>query len=162
PRYRSEDARADRLEFRIEEHRRIGVELDLGAVIAAHAVPGTYHHGVVDLALLHPPARRRILDAHLDDIADVGITALAAAEHLDTHHPPSAGVIGDIQHRLHLDHCDLSNLTRDDSARCRLTGTCKRRLKFFSAVSCARRPVLEPVRVMPRPTDFLPIPRPRR
>src|SRR5690348_69246 len=101
PGHRSEDAGADRLQLRREEHRRVGVELHLGAVVAAHALPRPHDDRVVDLALLHAAARRRILDADLDHVADMRVPAFASAEHLDTHHPPGAGVVGDIQHRLH-------------------------------------------------------------
>ena len=33
-----------------------------------------------------------------------GVTALGAAQHLDTHYRTRTGVIGDIQCRLHLNH----------------------------------------------------------
>src|SRR5687767_7956158 len=56
-RHRPEDARADRLELRREQHGRVRVELDQRAVVAAYALRGAHHHGVVDLAFLHPPAR---------------------------------------------------------------------------------------------------------
>ena len=82
------------------------------AVVAAHAVARAHHDGVVDLALLHASARGGILDADLDHVADMGIAALGASQHLDTHDSACAGVVGDVQHRLHLDHCCFSNLTR--------------------------------------------------
>src|SRR3954466_2647670 len=66
-RHRPEDARADRLELRVEEHPGIGVELDHRAVGTAHAVGGPHHDSAVDLALLHAAARRSTLDADLDD-----------------------------------------------------------------------------------------------
>src|SRR5262249_57783705 len=66
---RPEDARADRLELGREQHRGVAVEADQRAVRAAHALRGAHHHGVVDLALLDAPARRRLLDAHLDEVA---------------------------------------------------------------------------------------------
>ena len=59
---------------------------------------------IVDFALLNTAAGGRFLDSHLDDVTDVGITALGAAQHLDTHHRTSAGVIGDVQSALHLNH----------------------------------------------------------
>jgi hypothetical protein len=63
-----------------------------------------HHHGVVDLALLYTAARRRVLDADLDHIADRGVAALRAAEHLDAHHGARTGIVGDVENRLHLDH----------------------------------------------------------
>src|SRR5882672_1382209 len=103
-RHRSENARADRLEFRRQQHRRIAVEADQRAVGAAHALGGAHHHGVVDLALLHAAARRRVLHAHLDEVADRRVAALRSAHHLDAHDGPRAGVVGDIQYGLHLNH----------------------------------------------------------
>ena len=47
---------------------------------------GAHDDGVVDLALLDAAARDRVLDAHLDHVADVRVAALGAAEHLDAHH----------------------------------------------------------------------------
>ena len=61
------------------------VELDQRAVLAAHALGGAHDDGVVDLALLDAAARRRFLDADLDHVADAGVAALRAAEHLDAH-----------------------------------------------------------------------------
>src|SRR5574340_1058639 len=110
-RYRPENARADRLELRREQHRRIAVETDERAVGAAHALGGAHDDGVVHLALLHASARRGVLDAHLDHVADRGVAALRAAEHLDAHHGARAGVVGDVQYGLHLNHCWFSNPT---------------------------------------------------
>src|SRR5205823_10251383 len=61
----------------------------------------------VYLAFLHPSTRCGILDAHLDDVPNMRVASLGAAKHLNAHHLPSAGVIGDIEHCLHLDHCNL-------------------------------------------------------
>src|SRR5207245_673628 len=103
-RHRAEDARADRLHLGREQHRGVAVEADQRAVGAAHALAGAHHDGVVDLAFLDPAARRGVLDAHLDDVADRGVTALRAAEHLDALYGPCAGVIGDVQHHHGLLH----------------------------------------------------------
>src|SRR5688500_5529999 len=80
---RSEDAGADRLELRVQEHRRVRIELHQRPVGTAHAFGGAHHDGAVDLALLHAAARRCVLHAHLDDVTDSGITALGAAQYLD-------------------------------------------------------------------------------
>ena len=73
-------------------------------LLAPHALGRAHDDRVVDLALLHASARRGVLHRHLDHVADVRVPALAAAEHLDTHDRTRARVIGDVQHRLHLDH----------------------------------------------------------
>src|SRR5690349_7811016 len=64
---RSEDAGADGLEFRVEQHGRVRVEADGRAVVAADGEPGAHHDRVVHLALLDLAARDRVLDRHLDD-----------------------------------------------------------------------------------------------
>src|SRR5262245_7189115 len=66
----SEDAGTDRLELVREQHGRIAVEADQGAIRAPHAVRSAHDDRVVDLALLDLAARDRVLDADLDDVAD--------------------------------------------------------------------------------------------
>ncbi len=48
--------------------------------------------------------RDRLLDRDDDDVADRGVLALRAAEHLDAHDLLGARVVGDVQDRLHLNH----------------------------------------------------------
>ena len=67
-------------------------------------VTGADHDGVVDLALLDLAARNRFLDGDLDDVADAGVTALGAAQHLDAHHSFGAAVVRDVEVALNLDH----------------------------------------------------------
>src|SRR5690606_20073900 len=102
--HRPEDARADRLLLVVEQHRRIAVEADQRAVRATHALAGAHHDGVVDLALLDLAARDRVLDRYLDDVANRGVTALGAAEHLDAHHFLGTGVVCHVEVALHLYH----------------------------------------------------------
>src|SRR5690606_20203239 len=92
-----EDARADRLVLVVEQHRGVAVEADQRTVGTTHALAGTHHDGVVDLALLHLAARDGILHRHLDDVADRGVTALGAAEHLDAHHFLGTGVVRHVE-----------------------------------------------------------------
>src|SRR6476620_6247670 len=99
-----EDARADRLMLVVEQHRGVAVEADQRTVGAAHALAGADHDGVVDVALLDLAARDRVLDGHLDDVADVRVTALGSAKHLDAHQFLGARVVGDVEVALHLDH----------------------------------------------------------
>ena len=101
---RAEDAGADGLQLGVEQYGRVVVELDRRAVAAAQALGRAHDDGAVDLALLDATARRAFLDRHLDDVADVRVAALGAAQHLDTHHRTCAGVVGDVEHRLHLNH----------------------------------------------------------
>src|SRR6478672_4857192 len=124
---RSEDAGADRLELVVEQHGGVRVEANERAVIAANALAGAHDDGAVDLALLDTTTRRGFLHRNLDDVADVRVAALAAAQHLDAHHGARARVVGDVEYRLHLNHDSvLSNLIR---LRCRFNRLPADRLK---------------------------------
>src|SRR5690606_23669998 len=103
-----EDARADRLMLVVQQHRGVAVEADQRTVGPAHALAGAHHDGVVDLALLDLAARDRVLDRHLDDVADVRVATLGTAKHLDAHHFLGARVVGHVEVALHLDHCKAS------------------------------------------------------
>src|SRR3546814_18432642 len=99
-------------------HRGVAVETDQRTVGTAHALAGAHHDGVVDLALLDLAARDRILDRHLDDVANAGVPALGAAEQLDAHHFLGAGVFGHVQVALNLYH-GLDSLIRPPARRSR-------------------------------------------
>src|SRR5262245_1880508 len=101
---RPENARADRLELVRQKHRGVAVEADQRAVGSAQAVPRAHDDRVVHLALLDAPARNRVLDRDLDDVADLRVAALRAAEHPDTHQAACAAIVRGIQHGLGLDH----------------------------------------------------------
>ena len=88
----------------VKQHGGVAVEADQRAVGAAQAVPRAHDDGVVHLALLDAAARDRVLDRDLDDVADVRIAALRAAEYPDAHQAARAAVVGGIQHGLCLDH----------------------------------------------------------
>src|SRR2546427_5248816 len=117
PGHGPEDARADGLHLGGEQHRRVGIEPDAAAVGAPHALCRAHYHGVVNLAFLDAAARRSVLDAHPDDVANVGVAAFRTAQHLDTHYSARAGIIGDIEHRLHLNHFSVSNLSGPNALR---------------------------------------------
>src|SRR5205823_13893902 len=97
----------------VQQDGGVGVEAHERAVVAANALTGAHDDGAVDLALLDASARRGVLHRHLDHVADMRVAALAAAQHLDAHDRTGTRVVGDVQHRLHLNHGELlSNLTR--------------------------------------------------
>src|SRR4029078_11534512 len=55
-------------------------------------------------ALLDATARDRLLHRDHDDVADSGVFALGAAQHLDAHDAARAGIVRHIEVGLHLDH----------------------------------------------------------
>src|SRR6185503_17407329 len=101
---RPEDARADRLALRVDQHGGVAVEADQRAVRPAHALGRAHHHRLHHLALLDSTARDRLLDGDDDGVADRGVAALGAAQHLDALQAACAGVIGHVEIGLHLDH----------------------------------------------------------
>src|SRR5205823_5267856 len=95
---------ADRLTLPRNQHRRVAVEADRAAVDAADLLGRADDDGAMHIAFLDPAARDRLLDRDDDHVADPGGLALRAAEHLDALHPPRAGIVGNIEIGLHLDH----------------------------------------------------------
>jgi hypothetical protein len=61
----------------------------------------------VDFALLDLAARDRLLDGDDDDIADAGVLAARAAQHLDALDSTGARIVGDLEIGTHLDHVCL-------------------------------------------------------
>src|SRR5215470_10647479 len=118
-RHRPEDAGADRLALLVDQHRRVAVEADRAAVGAADLLGGAHDHRLVDVALLHPATRDRVLDRDDDDVADGRVLALRPAQHLDALHPAGAGIVGDFQVGLHLNHgtTSLAGRGRVDDGR---------------------------------------------
>jgi hypothetical protein len=106
-----------------------------GVVRPAHALAGPHHHGVVDLALVDLAAGDRILDADLDDVANPRVAAVRAAQHLDAHQPAGATVVGDFQHRLHLNHGSTFRSRRVEN-----TGGSNRPDSLVAVIARARPP----------------------
>src|SRR6185369_4582527 len=102
--HRAEDAGADRLTLLVDQHGRVAVEADRAAVGAPDLLGGPDDHRLVHVALLHLAARNRLLDRDDDHVAHARGTALGTAQHLDALHAARAGIVGNVQVRLHLDH----------------------------------------------------------
>src|SRR5688572_14493266 len=102
-RHGAEDAGADRLALLVDQDRRVAVEADRAAVVSADFPRGADDHRLVHVAFLHAAPRNRFLDGHDDHVADGGEAALGPAQHLDALHPARAGIVGDLEVRLHLD-----------------------------------------------------------
>src|SRR5262249_9536648 len=99
-----EDAGADRLHLWVDQHRGVAVETDDRAVRALDVLRYPHHHRLHHVALLHAPARYRLLHRHHDHVADRGVFALRAAQDLDAHDAARAGIVRHVEVGLHLDH----------------------------------------------------------
>src|SRR5262249_17297511 len=126
---RPEDARADRLPGVVDQHRRVPVETDVGPVRPSVLLRRAHDHRLHHVALLHLGVRDRLLHGDDDDVAERGVFAPRAAEHLDAEHLPRAAVVGDVQHALGLDHTGTSPPTTGSPApswRLRIASTAQR------------------------------------
>src|SRR3954470_3714819 len=94
---RPEDARPARVVLGVDDHGRVLVEGDVGAVVAAEGLLRAHDDRGHDLALLDRPLRVGLLDRRRDDVADVRVAALVAALDADAEDLAGAGVVGDAQ-----------------------------------------------------------------
>src|SRR3954469_17233653 len=101
---RPEDARPERVVLGVDDHGRVLVEGDVGAVLAPELLLRAHDDGLHDLALLDRPLRGGLLDRRGDDVAHARVAAARAAHHADAQDLAGAGVVGDLQGRLVLDH----------------------------------------------------------
>src|SRR4029077_8217880 len=88
----TEDARAAGIVFGIDQHDGVGVELHVGAVLAARRAFGAHDHCSNHRLLFDFTAGNYRLEAANEDIAEACRAALRAAEDLDAHHFLRAGV----------------------------------------------------------------------
>src|SRR5215210_6550379 len=102
--HRPEDARAARVVLGVDDHRRVLVERDVGAVVAPELLLRAHDDRLDDLALLDRSLRVGLLDRGGDDVPHARIAAARAALHPDAEDLPGAGVVGDPQPGLVLDH----------------------------------------------------------
>src|SRR3954451_3615007 len=109
--HRPEDARAARVARGVDDHGRVLVEGDVGAVLAPELLLRAHDDGLDDLALLDRALRAGGLDGGGDHVADVGVAAAGAALHADDEDLAGAGVVGDLEACLVLDHAVTSRVT---------------------------------------------------
>src|SRR5918997_1696139 len=102
--HRPEDARAARGVLGVDDHRGVLVEGDVGAVLAPELLLRAHDHGLHHLALLDRPLRRRLLDGGGDGVPNARVAAAGAALHADAEDLAGAGVVGDLEPGLVLDH----------------------------------------------------------
>src|SRR4051812_830936 len=99
-----EDAGAARVVLRVDDDGGVLVEGDVGAVVAPELLAGAHDDRLDDLALLDRPLRVGGLDRRGDDVPHARIAAAGAALDADAEDLASAGVVGDLEAGLVLDH----------------------------------------------------------
>src|SRR5439155_15369530 len=130
PRHRPEDAGPPRVLLLVDQHDRVVVELDVGAVLPPTLLRGTHHDTLHDLTLLHRAARQRVLHRTHDDVAEARVSTARPTE--DTDHQDLLGprVVRDPAPRLLLDHLAFST-----------TSTTRQRFVFDNGRVSMRRTV---------------------
>src|SRR5437763_12314248 len=105
---RAEDARAARVALVVDDHGGVLVEGDQRSVVAPVGLLRPDDDGLHDLALLDGALWSRRLHGRRDDVAHARVAALRAAHHADAEDLTRAGVVGDAQAGLLLDHLAAS------------------------------------------------------
>src|SRR3954470_1980695 len=118
----AEDARPPWVVLRVDDHGRVLVEGDVRAVLAPELLLRAHDDGGDDLALLDRALRVRLLDRRGDNVAHGRVAALVAALHADAEDLAGAGVVGDLQARLVLDHFARSRTSIRRQRLVRLSG----------------------------------------
>src|ERR1044072_3689998 len=146
--HRAEDARAARIVLRVDDHGSVLVEGDVRPVLAPELLLRAHDDGLDDLALLDRALRVGLLDGGGDDVPAMRRAALAAALHADAEDLAGAGVVGDLETCLVLDHFARSRTSTSfqrfvrDSGRLSTTRTRSPSPASLSS-SCAWRFVVE-------------------
>src|SRR5439155_24537370 len=100
---RPEDARAAGVLLFVEDHDRVVVETDVGAVGPSAFLRGANDDRADALALLHGTAGERVLHGADDHVADARVAASGPAEDADTQDLFGPGVVRHLAARLLLD-----------------------------------------------------------
>src|SRR3954462_14881819 len=103
-----EDAGAARVVLCVDDDGGVLVEGDVRAVVAPELLLRAHDDRLDDLALLDRPLRVGLLDRRRDDVADAGVAPARAALDADAEDLARAGVVGDLEAGLGLDHFALS------------------------------------------------------
>src|SRR3954467_15044056 len=119
---RAEDARPPRVVLRVDDHGGVLVEGDVRAVLAPELLLRAHDDGLDDLALLDRALRIGLLDGRRDDVADAGVAAARAALDADAQDLAGAGVVGDLEAGLVLDHRARSRISTRRQRLVRLIG----------------------------------------
>src|SRR6266496_2199668 len=110
--HRAEDARRAGLALVGDQHGRVLVEPDVGAVLAPRLLGRAHDHGPHHLALLDLAGGDGVLDGDDHDVAQPAVAALGAAQDPDHERGARARVVRDLQDRFLLYHGSLARLFR--------------------------------------------------
>ncbi|ABU75326.1 hypothetical protein ESA_00017 [Cronobacter sakazakii ATCC BAA-894] len=103
--YRPKNTRTDRLlAVVVQKNTSIAIEANDRTVRATNTLLGAHHYRLQHITFFNFTARNCFLDGNFDDIADACVATVRATQNLDTHYATRAGVVGDVQHSLFLDH----------------------------------------------------------
>src|SRR6478672_2285073 len=108
---RPEDACTAWVELVVDDDGGVLVEADQRAVVAAVGLLRPDDDGFHHLALLDRSLRRRGLHGSNDDVADARVAAVGPPHHADAEELAGAGVVGDPEAALLLDHLATSTIS---------------------------------------------------
>src|SRR6516225_12457471 len=120
-----------------DQHSGVAVEADRAAIGAADFLCCAHDDRAMHVALLDAAARDCLLDRNNDDVANRCGPALGSAQYLDALDTACAGVVGDVEIRLHLNHA-ASPLF---SVRCAARSTVLSTAGATPAAATTRRPL---------------------
>src|SRR5947208_7886527 len=148
--HRPEDAGGAGLALIRDEHRRILVEPDVGAVLPPRLLGGAHDHGLHHLALLDLTGGDGVLDRDHHDVAQTPVAPFTAAQHANHERAARARVVRDLEYRFLLDHVPPPAVSaRARSLRPRATASSSRAAASLRSAPC--RPASRPCRYGPRP-----------
>src|SRR2546423_5768199 len=111
--HRPEDPGTAGIVLRVDQHRGVLVEGDVGAIWAAELLAGADDDRLHDLALADAALRARLLDGGGDHVADSRIAPVRPPLHANAEDLARAGVVGHPEPALLLDHRVLLRLLQD-------------------------------------------------
>ena len=108
--------REDGSYVRFDDNSSVLIEADVGTVFTTDATLGTDDNSLNDVALLNSAAGSSLTDGSNDDVTDVAVLTLGAAQHTDGVDFLGAGVVGNLQIAFFLNHVPTSLLRLFDDS----------------------------------------------
>src|SRR6266576_6831073 len=102
--HRAENAGGPWLAFVVDQHCRILVEANVGAVLALGLLGCPHDHRLDHFTLLHLAGGNSVFDRDYDDVAEPPIATLGPAEHADHERAARARIVRDLELRFLLHH----------------------------------------------------------